>query len=88
MLTCKEASRTIAADELSTVGWRQQLAVKFHLLICRHCRRYARQMRRIGEAAKEVFGDQTAEPEARDRLRSAILDKIPPPDHNDSDSPV
>lgn len=88
MMTCKEVSQTIASDELSAAGWRQRLAARLHLLMCRHCRRYARQMSQIGEAAREVFSDPPSEPESRERLRSAILDQIPPADQSESDPPV
>jgi len=88
MLSCKEVSGLIASEGLAEAGWRHRLAARLHLLMCRHCRRYARQMRQIGEAAKEVFSDQPVEPEARDRLRSTILDQIPSSDQNDPDSPL
>lgn len=77
MLTCKEVSRTIASDELSNAGWRQRFATSLHLLMCRYCRRYARQIDQIGEAAKDILSDQTAEPEARERLRNSILESLP-----------
>ncbi len=38
-------------------GWRERLAVRFHLLRCRHCRRYMAQLRAIGAAA-EICGDR------------------------------
>ena len=88
MLTCKEVSRSIASDELSTAGWRQRLATRLHLLMCRHCRRYARQIDQIGQAAKEIFSDQPPEPESRERLRSSILESLPPSKQNDFDPRV
>jgi len=86
MLTCKEVSKSIASDELTTTSWRQRLSVKLHLLMCRHCRRYARQMRAIGEAAKQIFSDSPADPDSRERLRSSILAQIPDCDRTESDS--
>lgn len=88
MQTCEEISRSIASDELSDANWRQRMAVKLHLLLCRHCRRYASQIDQIGEAAKEVFSDQPAERESRDRLRSAILESLPTSDQSDPDPRV
>jgi len=88
MLTCKEVTRSIASEELSTASWRQRLATKLHLLMCRHCRRYARQIDQIGDAAREIFRECPAESDSRDRLRSAILETLPSVDQNDSDSPL
>lgn len=88
MPTCKEISRAVASDELATASWKKRLAAKLHLLMCRHCRRYARQMQRIGEAAKDVFIDQPTMPESRNRLRGAILDQIHSSEQSDSDPGV
>jgi predicted anti-sigma-YlaC factor YlaD len=78
MLTCKEISRTIASDELATAGWRRRLSVRLHLLMCRHCRRYFRQMREIGTAARRIFGEERPDPDSQEQLRSSILGRIPP----------
>ncbi len=37
-------------------GWRERLAVRFHLLRCRHCRRYMAQLRAIGAPARNLWG--------------------------------
>ena len=45
MLSCREVvqdSDLLLAGELP---WRRRLSVKMHLLVCRHCRRYLRQLR-------------------------------------------
>ena len=53
VLNCKEVSRIVASDELETLGVIKRLRMRFHLLICRECRRYAEQIRTIGAAARE-----------------------------------
>jgi hypothetical protein len=88
MLTCKEVSRSIASDEPTATDWRQRLSIKIHLLMCRHCRRYALQIRAIGDAARQVFGDPSTDANARERLRSSILGQIPPDESDNSDPPV
>jgi len=85
MLTCKEVSHSIATDEVQTAGWRQRLAVKLHLLMCRHCRRYSRQIREIGDAAQGVFGRDSLDSTSRDRLRDSILDRLPASQEDDSE---
>lgn len=77
MPACDEVSRAAASDELTTAGWRRRLSIKFHLLICRHCRRYARQLNAIGTATRRVFGQDPLEPGSRERLRRTILKQIP-----------
>jgi len=49
MQNCKEVSRMIAADEIEDAGLGKRLTVWFHLLMCKHCRRYAAQIRDIGK---------------------------------------
>jgi hypothetical protein len=88
MLTCKEICRSIASEEMSAAGWRRRWAVKFHLLMCRHCRRYSRQIESIGTAARGFFGTEHSESGSRERLRNSILDRIPHNERDGSDPPV
>jgi hypothetical protein len=53
----------------------ERFAVRFHLMMCRHCRAYARQIRAVGEAAREVFGSSPADPEALSRLKDRIMNR-------------
>jgi predicted anti-sigma-YlaC factor YlaD len=47
MLSCKQLTE-IATDYLEeNLPWRVRLAVRMHLWICRHCRRYLEQMRKV-----------------------------------------
>ena len=45
MLKCREV--VASADQLldGSLGRRQKFALRMHLLLCRHCRRYVRQLR-------------------------------------------
>lgn len=76
MLTCKEVARTIAADELAAADWRRRLSVRFHLFICRHCRRYAAQIRTLGAGVRHVLDDEIPDAASRERLRQSILERI------------
>ena len=75
MLTCKEVSRIIASDELAEAGLRRRLAVRFHLWMCRHCRRYATQMRQLGDMVRGMFRGQPDDLETLARLRNQILEQ-------------
>lgn len=79
MPNCKEVARAISADQLSSADWRSRLSIRFHIFMCRHCRRYFRQMRAIGGAVRRDASATTAESDSHDRLRDAIVRKIPPP---------
>ena len=74
MLNCKEVSRIVASDELETLGVIKRLRMRFHLLICRECRRYAEQIRTIGAAAREKVRSLLADKESIARLERSILD--------------
>ncbi len=74
MLSCKEVTRKIASDELVEGGWRERLAVRLHLLWCRHCRRYVAQLRAIGAAARNVWGARSEDSPTLERLERQILE--------------
>jgi len=74
VLNCKEVSRLVSSDELASAGFILRLRARFHLLICRECRRYADQMRIIGTAAREVMRGLVLDPGVLARLERSILD--------------
>ena len=78
MLACKEVTRIVAAQELDEAGWKRRLAVRLHLLMCRHCRRYAAQLRAIGKAARSIWGirPEDQDSEAVERLERVILEPV------------
>ena len=80
MLSCEEVSRAIASDELDAAGWHKRLSVELHLLMCRHCRRYYRQMREIGASARRLLAESSQDRSSRERLRASILAHVPPGD--------
>lgn len=78
MPTCREVTRAIAAGALEEAPIRQRLGIRLHAMLCRHCRRYARQIRAIGRAARELLIRPIAKDEALERLRRKLLDRIGP----------
>jgi anti-sigma factor RsiW len=73
MLKCREVEQKIGSGEIASAGFMERLAVNFHLMMCRHCRAYARQIRAIGAAAREVFGSSLEEPKALSELKDRIM---------------
>ena len=43
-LNCEEASRLLSENQDVYLTWDEQLALRLHLLICRSCRRYNKQL--------------------------------------------
>ncbi len=75
MLNCKEVARLIASDELADAVWANRALVRLHLLMCRHCRGYAAQLRAIGAAAQDRWDLSVADRAAFDQLQSSILER-------------
>jgi F420-0:gamma-glutamyl ligase-like protein len=74
VLNCREVSRLVSSDELASAGGILRLRVRFHLLICRECRRYADQMRIIGNVAREVTRSLAIDTKVLARLENSILE--------------
>ena len=62
----------IASDQLAGAGWGTRLTVRLHLLMCRHCRRYAAQLAAIGTAARSLLQQDPGPPQ---ELEKAILER-------------
>lgn len=78
--SCCEVSRAVASGVLDDAPVHRRLAVRLHLLMCRHCRRYARQIRAIGRAARELSAGPQGDDESLQRLRRSLLARIEPGD--------
>ncbi len=78
MISCKDVTFKIASDEFREAGWRERLVVRFHLFMCRHCRRYAAQLRAIGAATRELCGPPAQDPSTLERLERQILERSRP----------
>jgi len=53
MLRCKQVSAIVAGESLADAGPWVRLKVRLHIIMCRHCARYANQLRAIGATARE-----------------------------------
>jgi hypothetical protein len=54
MLSCRQITRLVSQSMDTKLPWHQRLAVRFHLLYCSWCRRYASQIRFLRKATREV----------------------------------
>ena len=75
MLNCKEVTRLIASDELADAVWLKRALVGLHLMMCRHCKGYAVQLRAIGAAARDRSHSDVADRASFEKLQSSILER-------------
>lgn len=73
MLRCREVSRLVASDDIARAGYVRRLELRLHLLMCRHCRNYARQIHLMGSAARQLWGAGSEDPEQTLRLEQELL---------------
>lgn len=73
MLKCREVPQEIEGLHDGQLDWRRQMALRLHLLMCHHCRRYVRQLgillRTLQRQALSESGD--------DRDLQQIISQLP-----------
>lgn len=72
MISCRELTTAIASDEFANAGWRRRLGMRLHLLLCKHCRCYRRQVEALGGAVRKISGQA---PEPSTGLEDAIVQR-------------
>ncbi|MBW2538960.1 MAG: zf-HC2 domain-containing protein [Deltaproteobacteria bacterium] len=78
MLTCKEATRLVSESLDHKLPLRQQMAVWIHLLMCKFCARYRKQLLMLRDLAEHSFYLEEMQPhvalpqEARERIQRSL----------------
>jgi hypothetical protein len=81
MLSCKDVTKLLSESMDATLPIGKRIGVRLHLLICRFCARYKRQLLLIRETARRLAAIEEApmlqalEPlseEARERIRKIL----------------
>ena len=54
MIRCRQVAWLVSAGELSESPLRTRVAVRLHLTMCQHCRRFVQQIAWLGDAAREL----------------------------------
>ena len=78
MLTCKEATQLISESLDHKLSFRQQVAVRIHLLMCKFCARYRKQLLMLRDLAEHPFYLEEMEThvtlpqEARERIQRSL----------------
>ena len=76
ILNCREFTRMLAGDELVGARLLRRFEARLHLLMCRHCRRYAVQLRALGTAARTSWGAESQSDVDLEQLESRILERF------------
>lgn len=71
MMRCREVAEGIAGDRFANAGLLTRIELRIHLAMCKLCKRYARQMRALGEDTRCRSDDL---PELSDESREKIVD--------------
>jgi predicted anti-sigma-YlaC factor YlaD len=74
MMTCKQVSTLVSIRHVEEASTGQRMAVQFHLMMCKHCRAFRRQLRVIGRIAGLIAHDVEREPTPA--FENRILDRL------------
>jgi hypothetical protein len=74
MMTCKEVSTLVSMDQVDEAPLARRMGVWLHLMMCRRCRGFRRQLLRIGRVARLIAVDFEREPTAG--FEGRILDRL------------
>ena len=76
MLKCKEVTQLVASGEIDQAAWPKRLELRLHLLMCRYCRLYAAQLRKLGDLARRAWGPGTVDPATLQRIEQRVLQEL------------
>ena len=54
MIRCKEVATLLSTDQVACQPVWRRAAIRVHLMMCRHCRRFARQLALLTHAAADL----------------------------------
>jgi hypothetical protein len=85
MLNCRQVTRLISQAMDARLPWHRRWAMRFHLLYCVWCRRYAAQLQFLRDAARQAAAAppdapaQKLSPEAKEQMRRRLQDALNAP---------
>lgn len=73
MLTCRQVVRILGSDEPLTL--RKRIELRLHLMMCKHCSCFYRQLRMIKEAVSVLLGRKTSslDPDIVREIEASVL---------------
>ncbi len=77
MLSCKQVSELVSESHDRHLSRGERLRVRLHLMLCKLCRRYQRQIRFIEHIGRRLAGEETPlikplDEAARERIRQKL----------------
>jgi predicted anti-sigma-YlaC factor YlaD len=75
MLTCKDVSALVSQSLDRRLSWHERCNVRLHLLICRACTRFQRQLAFLRRVARD-YADYAAHMDSEARLSPAARERI------------
>jgi predicted anti-sigma-YlaC factor YlaD len=76
MPSCKQITELASKQLDKPLSRWQKWQLRLHLLICRHCRRYVKQMRFLQRISSHLPTTQVLSAEARERIANNIRQKL------------
>lgn len=90
MLSCKQAIRLVSEKLDRDLPFRRRVSLRLHVLMCRACSRYRRQITALDRVVAEHYhGDRPVEPslplspESQQRIKASVRVATPDPNHPD-----
>ncbi|MFW2367295.1 MAG: zf-HC2 domain-containing protein [Desulforhopalus sp.] len=76
MFNCREVSKLVSESLDRELSFTQKMGVRFHLLMCSYCARFADQLRKIRDLVRGSEGTtlvhRTMDSEAKDKLKEYL----------------
>ena len=79
--SCKQAARLQSLAQDQSLGFSQKIGLRIHLLLCKWCRRYGKQIGFLRSAAhrheehEHCLPPQSLRPEARERIKQRLVEE-------------
>jgi N-acetylglutamate synthase/N-acetylornithine aminotransferase len=68
MISCKDVSKLLLRGELENQPWHKRVEVRMHLAMCGMCSRLAKQIRQMGDGARQMIGKTDADGDFEQKL--------------------
>lgn len=74
MYSCSDVAKWIASDEYKSAGFLRRLGIRLHLLLCKYCLRYQRQLEALAKGVRKRACELP--PSAVESAKKRILDEL------------
>jgi hypothetical protein len=75
MISCKGVAKLLSSDELPGQPWWKRAEVRLHLLMCKYCSRFARQMKQLSIGVRRAPDQADGDPEFEKRILGRLSQK-------------